>query len=175
MSIAAALPRLECVVAIARNGVIGRAGGLPWRLSADLRHFREITWGHPMLMGRRTWESIGRPLPGRRSLVLSRDALFTPDGATRVGSLAEACAEAAPARTVMVIGGAEIYALCLPFSTRLHITEVDAEPLGDAYFPQLQASEWREVDRRAYPRDERNQYPFSFVTLERAAGAADPA
>ncbi len=106
-------PRLELVVAVARNGVIGRDNGLPWRLPADLAHFKRVTLGHPILMGRRTWDSIGRPLPGRQNIVLTRDPAFRAAGATVVHSLAAARAAAAGAERLMVIGGAELYRACL--------------------------------------------------------------
>lgn len=159
---------LELVVAVARNGVIGRGNALPWHLPDDLRHFKELTLGKPILMGRRTWDSLGRPLPGRRNIVLSRDPGCQPTGAIVVRSLAEARAAAGPG-SLMVIGGAELYRLCLPLARVLHLTEVDADVDGDVRFPEWERAEWREVDRRAYPADARHALPYSFVTLERRA------
>lgn len=162
-------PRLELVVAVARNGVIGRDNGLPWRLPADLAHFKRVTLGHPILMGRRTWDSIGRPLPGRQNIVLTRDPAFRAAGATVVHSLAAARAAAAGAERLMVIGGAELYRACLGEAELLHLTEVDADVDGDARFPAWHREDWQEVWREAHPADERHAYPYSFVTLRRRA------
>jgi dihydrofolate reductase len=162
-------PRLELVVAAARNGVIGRDNGLPWRLPADLAHFKRVTLGHPILMGRRTWDSIGRPLPGRQNIVLTRDPAFRAAGATVVHSLAAARAAAAGADRLMVIGGAQLYRECLGAADVLHLTEVDADVDGDARFPAWRRDDWQEVWREAHPADERHAYPYSFVTLTRRA------
>ncbi|HUO80144.1 MAG TPA: type 3 dihydrofolate reductase [Steroidobacteraceae bacterium] len=162
-------PRLELVVAAARNGVIGRDNGLPWRLPADLAHFKRLTLGHPILMGRRTWDSIGRPLPGRQNIVLTRDPDFRREGATVVHSLEEARAAAGDAARLMVIGGAELYRACLGQAQVVHLTEVDAEPEGDARIPPWRREEWQEVWREAHPADARHAYAYSFVTLQRRA------
>jgi len=162
-------PSLELVVAAARNGVIGRDNGLPWRLPADLAHFKRVTLGHPILMGRRTWDSIGRPLPGRQNIVLTRDPSFRAAGASVVHSLAEARAAAGDADRLMVIGGAEIYRACLAEADVLHLTEVDAQIEGDARFPEWRREDWQEVSREAHPADERHAYGYSFVTLKRRA------
>ena len=160
-------PRLELVVAVARNGVIGRANALPWHLPADLAHFKRLTFGQSLLMGRRTWDSIGRPLPGRTSIVLSRDPSFGAPGALVVHSLAAARAAAAGADRLMVIGGAELFRACLPEAARLHLTEVDADVPGDVQFPAWRRDEWREVGRETHAADSRHAYPFTFVTLAR--------
>ena len=162
-------PTVELVVAAARNGVIGRDNGLPWRLPADLAHFKRVTLGHPILMGRRTLDSIGRPLPGRQNIVLTRDPSFRAAGATVVHSLAEARAAAGDAGRLMVIGGAEIYRACLADADVLHLTEVDAELDGDARFPAWRREDWQEITREAHPADERHAYAYSFVTLKRRA------
>jgi dihydrofolate reductase len=162
-------PRLEIVVAAARNGVIGRGNALPWHLPADLAHFKRITLGHPVLMGRRTFESIGRALPGRHNIVLSRDPSFRPAGASVVRSLEEAWAAAAGEASLMVIGGADLFRACLPSAAVLHLTEVDAEIAGDVHFPPWARDEWQEVAREAHPADARHRYPYSFVTLTRRA------
>jgi dihydrofolate reductase len=164
-----ASPRIELVVAAARNGVIGRGNRLPWHLPEDLRHFKRLTLGRPILMGRRTWDSIGRPLPGRRNLVLSRDPGFQPAGATVIRSLAEAAA-AGPAEALMVIGGADLFRLCLPSARVLHLTEIDADIAGDVYFPAWRREDWRECSREARPTDARHAFPYAFVTLERQVG-----
>ena len=162
-------PSLELVVAAARNGVIGRDNGLPWRLPADLAHFKRVTLGHPILMGRRTWESIGRPLPGRQNIVLTRDPAFRASGATVVHSLAEAQAAAAGADRLMVIGGAELYRACLAEADLMHLTEVHADLEGDAHFPPWRREDWQEISREAHPADERHAFAYSFVTLRRRA------
>jgi dihydrofolate reductase len=166
-------PRLEFVVAVARNGVIGRGNALPWRLPADLQHFKRTTLGRPILMGRRTWDSIGRPLPGRENLVLTRDRSFAAPGATVVHSLEEALRAAAGAESLMVIGGAELYRALLPDATVLHLTEVQADVAGDVHFPGWDTPDWRgewlEIWREEHAADERHEHPYAFVRLERAA------
>jgi dihydrofolate reductase len=159
-------PRVSLVVAVARNGVIGRDNGLAWHLSSDLKRFKALTLGKPMLMGRRTWDSIGRPLPGRRSLVLTRDRGFRAEGAERVHSWDDALA-AAPDGELMVVGGAEIYALALPEADRLHLTEVAAEPEGDVRFPDFDRARFRETFREAHPAGPRDEHAFAFVDWER--------
>ncbi len=171
-----AAPRLELVVAVARNGVIGRGNGLPWRLPADLAHFKRTTMGHPILMGRRTWDSIGRALPGRRNLVLTRDLAFAAPGAEVVHSLAAALAQAG-AGPLMVIGGAELYRACLPAAAILHLTAVEAEVEGDVHFPLWPvsggfATDWLETWREAHAADEANALPYTFLRFERRAPKA---
>jgi dihydrofolate reductase len=159
-------PQVELVVAVARNGVIGRGNALPWRLPADLAHFKRTTLGHPILMGRRTWESIGRPLPGRTNLVLTRDPGFAAPGAGVVHSVEAALALAGPG-PLMVIGGAELYRACLPRAGVLHLTTVEADVEGDVHFPQWHRSDWRETWREAHDADERNELPYTFLRFER--------
>ncbi|OSZ67004.1 diacylglycerol kinase [Sphingomonas sp. IBVSS1] len=158
------------VVARAKNGIIGNKGALPWHLPADLKRFKAITVGKPVVMGRKTFESIGKPLPGRQNIVMTRDPAWTADGVTVVPNLAEAVAAAGLDPRVrgdlMIIGGAEIYALALPIATRIELTEVDAEPVGDTILPPFDASRWREVARVAHPA-EGERPGFAFVTLER--------
>ena len=161
-------PIVSLVVAVARNGVIGRDNGLIWHLSSDLKRFKALTMGKPMLMGRKTWDAIGRPLPGRRSLVLTRDAAFTADGATIVHYWAEAL-RAAGGGELMVIGGGEIYALARPHADRIHLTEVDVAPEGDARFPDFDRSAFREVLREPHPAGPRDDHAFTYVDLERIA------
>lgn len=155
------------VVAMARNGVIGRDGGLPWRLPDDLRRFKALTLGKPVLMGRRTFDSLGRPLPGRENIVLTRDPGWSAQGCRVVHSLDEALAVAGDAAEVMVIGGAEIYRVAWPRLERLELTEVHADVEGDTRLEGFDAAEWREVAREHHPADERHAFAFSFVTLER--------
>jgi dihydrofolate reductase len=160
-------PRLEFVVAVARNGVIGRGNDLPWRLPADLQHFKRTTMGRPILMGRRTWESIGRPLPGRRNLVLTRDRTYAAEGAGVVHSLDDARRAADGADALMVIGGAELYRALLPAAAVMHLTEVHADVDGDVRFPDWNRGEWRETWREDHAADEKHAHPYSFVRLER--------
>lgn len=161
-------PSLELVVATARNGVIGRGNALPWRLPADLAHFKRITLGHPVLMGRRTWDSIGRPLPGRTNLVLTRDPAFVATGAVPVRSLADAASRAG-AGPLMIIGGGELYRLSLPTAQVLHLTTVEADVEGDVHFPAWRAEDWRETWSEHHPADERHAFPYTFRRLERAS------
>ena len=170
-------PVVSLVVAMARNNVIGRDNGLPWqRLPADLQHFKALTLGKPVLMGRKTFESIGKPLPGRTNIVLTRDTGWKSDGVMVVHSISEALAGnassgAPPADEIAGIGGAEVYRLLIPLATRIHLTRIDADVPGDAFFPQLDYSQWVETDSRAVAADERNAYDMTFVTLERAPAA----
>ncbi|MBU6282947.1 dihydrofolate reductase [bacterium] len=163
--------RVTLVAAVAENGVIGRDGTLPWRLSADLRRFRELTTGHHVVMGRRTWESIGRPLPGRTNVVLSRDPFFRPEDESVVvePSLEDALARARRAgeTELFVIGGAEVYALALPVADRIELTRVAARVEGDVRFPPLDPTEWSEQAVGSHPADDRNEHAFAFVTLDR--------
>ena len=159
---------INIVVAMTADRVIGRDGDLPWHLSADLKRFRTITLGHPIIMGRRTHESIGRPLPGRENIVVSRRPGFTAAGCTAVADFDAALAAAGHAAEVMVVGGASLYAEALPRAARLFLTEVDADIDGDTFFPPLDRNEWIERSRETHPADAGNDYPYSFVVLERA-------
>lgn len=164
-------PRITLVVAVARNGVIGQDGALPWHLPDDLRRFKALTMGKPILMGRRTWESIGRPLPGRTNLVLTRDPAFRAAGATVVSSLDAALAAAAGHEELMVIGGAQVYALTAPLANRVHLTAVDAEVDGDTHLPPFDPHMWVEVAREHHALDARHACAMDFITLERRARA----
>jgi dihydrofolate reductase len=155
------------IAAVAKNDVIGRGGVLPWRLRSDLRHFRRLTTGHAVLMGRKTWESLGRPLPDRRNIVVSRDPSFTAPGAEVYPSLDAARAALADEPVVFVIGGAQLYRQTLPFADRLVLTEVDAEPPGDAFFPEWDRAHFVEVGRQALPLEESDEYPAVVVTYQR--------
>lgn len=160
-------PSITLVVAVASNGVIGRDGGLPWHLPADLAHFREITMGKPVLMGRRTWESIGRPLPGRDNFVITRRSDYAAEGCRVMHSLPSALRAAGEVEEVMIIGGAGLYEEALPLARRIEMTRVHGEVPGDARFPSLDGSEWEEVRRVEREVDEDNAWALSFVTLER--------
>jgi dihydrofolate reductase len=168
---AATAADMELVVAVSEDDVIGRDNALPWRLPADLRRFKAITLGRGVLMGRKTFESIGRALPGRRNFVLTRGAQIAAPGCTVVSSL-EAALEAARGgdSPLMVIGGAEIYRQCLPFARRIHLTLVHTRVAdGDTRFSDWRGREWRETAREFHEADEKNTPAYSFVTLERAA------
>lgn len=158
-------PPLVLIAAVARNGVIGIDNRLPWHLPEDLRHFKAQTLGHPIVMGRKTWESLGRPLPGRRNLVISRNPSFAADGAEVYSSL-EAALDVCPSTgPVCLIGGAELYRIGLPIADELRLTEVDLEVDGDAYFPEVSRSDWSEVARERHLGA--NGIAFDFVTYRR--------
>ena len=165
------------VAAVAENGVIGRKGGLPWRLKSDLQHFRAVTLGKPVVMGRKTWESIGRPLPGRTNIVATRDRAFTARGAV-VADLAAALevARADALRrnvdAIAVIGGGDIYAQVFALATRLEITRVHARPEGETVFPPLDPAQWRETARRGFPAGPDDETSFEVLTFVRAPSAA---
>lgn len=160
---------ISIIVAASANNVIGAEGDLPWRLSDDLKRFKAITMGKPIVMGRKTWDSIGRPLPGRQNIVITRQAGFVAEGCDVVASAAEAIAATAGANEVMVIGGSQVYSLFLPNAERLYLTRVHAEVAGDAFFPQIDESQWRLVNDEPHSADDRNAFDFSFRTYERAA------
>lgn len=166
-------PRISLVVARADNGIIGRNNTLPWRLPADLKHFKQLTVGKPVIMGRKTFDSIGKPLPARHNIVVTRNPGWTAEGVTVAPNLAEAVASAGldpktRADEIMIIGGSEIYAQSMPFANRIYLTEVHLEPVGDASFPMPDTHEWQETARETFP--EEGDYPaYSFVTLERRA------
>jgi len=167
-----ALP-IALIVARADNGVIGREGGLPWHLSGDLKFFKAQTLGKPVVMGRKTYQSIGRPLPGRPNLVVTRDAAFRVEGVEVFTDLAAALARAqalaaqSGAAEVMVIGGGQIYAEALPRAARVYLTEVHARPAGDTVFPDLDPAQWTEVRRDAPVSGGEDQPDYSVVVLER--------
>ncbi|MGY6553664.1 MAG: type 3 dihydrofolate reductase [Wenzhouxiangella sp.] len=160
-------PSLVLVAALARGRVIGRNGDMPWHLPADLAHFKALTLGHPVLMGRRTYESIGRPLPGRLNIVISRGRPELPAGVERAASLADGLALAPDAEKIMVIGGGQIYAEALPMADQLELTLIDAAIDGDTYFPEFQHENWRLSALQARPADERNAYALHFIRLAR--------
>jgi len=164
-------PKITLIAAVAQNGVIGIANRLPWHLPADLRHFRAMTQGHSIIMGRRNYESIGRPLPERDNIVVTRNADYVAPGCRVVRSLEQAI-DVAGGDEVFVIGGAEIYRQALPIADRLVITEVHADVPGDVMFPTFPASDWHEVARERHDRDGRHAHDFSFVTYERRATAS---
>jgi dihydrofolate reductase len=161
--------KLSIVVAMCRNRVIGRDNAMPWHLPADLGHFKKITMGKPIVMGRKTFESIGRPLPGRHNIVITRDAAYAVEGCTVVNSVDAALEAAGDAGEVMVVGGANLYEQLLPRVDTIHLTEIHAEPEGDTFFPEINDSEWREVEREDFSADDKNPHDYSFVKLERVS------
>ena len=166
--------KLALIVAQGKNRVIGNDNKLPWYLPEDLRYFKQVTMGKPVIMGRKTYESIGRPLPGRTNIVITRDANWSAEGVRIVNSL-EAAVEMAEAQLLIeggeeaiVMGGAQIYAQSLGLVDRMYITQVDGEPVGDAHFPEIDYSKWQEIARDSYPAgDQPNRYPYAFVVYDR--------
>ena len=168
-------PEIVLIAAVARNGTIGRDNELPWRLRADLQHFRALTLGHPILMGRKTWDSLGRPLPGRRSIVITRDSGARFEGAEPAGSLEQALSMAEGAASAFVIGGEQIYRIALPIADRLLLTEVDTRVAADAFFPAWDRTQFREVAREHHEADADNDHAFDFVEYQRLSpGARNP-
>jgi dihydrofolate reductase len=158
---------------VARNGIIGANGGLPWRLSSDLKRFKALTWGKPLVMGRKTFESIGRVLPGRETIAVTRDPAFAPPGVFVAHNL-DAALDLATERTyavgadeIIIGGGAEIYAQTIARASRLFITEVALDAEGEARFPPIGPHEWREISRETGERGERDDADFAFVSYER--------
>jgi len=159
--------KISIIVAMADDRVIGRDGQLPWHLPADLKHFKQTTMGKPILMGRKTYESIGRPLPGRTNIVITRDSTYTAEGCVVVTSIEAAMAAAGEQDEVMVVGGAELYRQLLPRAETLYMTRVHAVFDGDIRFPVISNSDWHQVARSDYEADENNPHDYSFIRLER--------
>lgn len=159
--------RISLIVAAAENGVIGAGNKLPWHLPDDLKRFKALTMDKPILMGRRTFESIGKPLPGRNNIVMTRQPGLKLPGCTTVSTFAEARRAAGDAAELAVIGGGEVYVQTLPFADVVHLTRVHARIEGDAFFPPLPRAEWRERVIASHPADDRHAYAFSFLEIER--------
>lgn len=160
-------PFFSILVAMDRNRVIGNDGDLPWHQRADLQRFKRITMDKPILMGRKTHESIGRALPGRHNIVLTRDENYQPaEGCTVVQDM-DIALLMANSPEIMIIGGADIFAATLPRAQKIYLTEIDAEVEGDTFFPAFDESQWQELKREDHPADEQNDYPYSFVDLVR--------
>lgn len=159
------------LVAWARNQVIGRDNDLPWYLPADLKRFRQLTTGHSVIMGRKTFDSImqrlGRPLTNRTNIILTRDKGYQASGSLVAGSLSEALQLVPSGQQTFVIGGAKVFRQALPIADRLHVTEIDAEIEGDVRFPEFDRSRWREVERTEHGPDDKNAYHYAFITYER--------
>ncbi len=155
---------VSLIVAMSENRVIGRDGGMPWRLSADLRRFRTLTMGHTIVMGRRTWESIGRLLPGRKTVIISRNPAYIVEGAATVDNLNDALRTAAGDSEVFVVGGGEIYRLAIPIANRIYITRVLSQIDGDTTFPEVNWLEWTRIESEAHSANEKNNHDFVFET-----------
>ena len=162
------MPLVSILVATDERGAIGRDGGLPWHLPNDPKRFKSLTMGKPIVMGRKTWDSIGRPLPGRLNVVITRQAGYAAAGVTIVPSLEAALAAAGQAEEICVIGGAEIYQQALPMTERIHLTRIHATVPADTFFPALESKDWREVGREDHPADEKHAYAYSFLEVRRA-------
>ena len=158
---------LSLIVAMSENRVIGRDGNIPWHVSSDLKRFKKITIGHPMIMGRKTWESLGKSLPGRTSIVLTRNADYEAEGASVVHDLDAAIAQAPQSDEVFVVGGADIYRLAMPRVDRMYLTVVHAAITGDTYFPDFDESLWEVREHTQHEAGERDDYPHSFLVMER--------
>lgn len=161
-------PRISLIVAMARNRVIGANGQIPWHLPNELKMFKRLTMGHHIVMGRKTSESINRLLPGRTTVIVTRQRDYVVPGAIVAHSLNDAINAAARDDEIFVIGGAELFREALPIATRVHLTVVDAEPEGDTWMPELDAADWREVAAESFLADERHAYSYRYSLLERA-------
>ncbi|GAB3648044.1 dihydrofolate reductase [Echinicola sediminis] len=162
---------VSIIVAKAKNNVIGKDNQLIWRLSADLKHFKQYTTGHYIIMGRKTYESMGKPLPNRTSVVITRNPEYKiPEGHHTVGGLKEALELAAKngQDKVYVIGGGEIYRQAIPLTDELIVTEVDCQPEGDTFFPPINSSEWEKISEEAHTKDDKNEFDYSFITYKRS-------
>jgi dihydrofolate reductase len=158
---------ISVIVAIARNGIIGAGGRMPWHIAEDLRMFRRVTTGHPVVMGRRTFESLGRPLPGRTNVVVTRNSLWAAPGVFAAGSLDEAVGMVPPGEEVFVIGGGEIYSQAMPLADRFYLTLIDEEWEGDTRFPQWNPADWRLVSSERHARGTDFPHPFEFRVYSR--------
>lgn len=158
---------ISLVVAASTNNVIGSDGGLPWHLPDDLRHFKRLTTGNPIVMGRRTFESIGRPLPDRRNIVMTRDPDYVAPGCDVVSSVREALDLVEDADEVMIIGGGQVYREFLPHAERIYLTRVQADVEGDTYFPDIDEAGWRLVSSEPHAADEKHAYAFDVMVFER--------
>lgn len=166
-------PAIILVAAVAKNRVIGADNRLLWRLKSDMKHFRALTMGKALVMGRKTFDSIGKPLPGRHTIVLTRDPAFAVEGVRVARSVEDALAigqeisREVGADAIMIAGGGEIYSAFMPLANRLEITEVDLEPLGDAWFPEISLTRWREETRRDFPKSADDEAAFAFISYVR--------
>ena len=160
-------PIITLIAARARNGVIGRNNQMPWKIAGEQAYFKRMTMGSPIVMGRKTWESLGRPLPGRRNIVVTRNPAYTATGADVVDSLDDALRLAGGSEEVFVIGGAQLYAAAMPRANRILLTEIDADFDGDTFMPALDRNEWREMSREVHPPTTERPFSYSYVVYER--------
>lgn len=158
---------ISAIVAMSENRVIGRNNQLPWHLPADLRHFKQITMGHPIVMGRKTYASIGRPLPGRRNIIISRNTNFQTQGCEVFNTIDDALLALKNAEDIFVIGGAQLFEEFLPRIETLYLTVVHADISGDVFFPEMDSSQWQEIVREDHLADGDNEYAYSFITLKK--------
>lgn len=164
--------RVSLIVAMAKNRVIGAGGSIPWHLPNELQLFKRLTMGHHIVMGRKTYESIGRLLPGRTTVIVTRQADYRVPGAIVVHSLEEALAAGAGDPEIFVIGGAELYRAALPLADRIYLTTVETEPIGDTHMPEFEAASWREISAESFNADARHQHAYRFSILERVGPAS---
>ena len=160
-------PVITLIAARARNGVIGRNNQMPWKIPGEQAYFKRMTMGSPIVMGRKTWESLGQPLPGRRNIVVTRNPAYTATGADVVDSLDDALRLAGDAEQVFVIGGAQLYAAAMPRARRVLLTEIDADFDGDTFMPALDRNKWRETSREVHPPTSEQPFSYSYVIYER--------
>ena len=158
--------KITLVAAMARNGAIGLDGAMPWHLPRELKHFKSVTMGHPIVMGRKTWESVGRPLPGRQNIVVTRNPDYRAEGCDVVASL-QAAVRVAKGEEVMVIGGGELYRQAMPHADRMVLTRVDCEPAADTWFPEWDPADWTEISAREEDPDEANPHAYRVIDLVR--------
>ena len=159
---------ISIIVAMDTNRVIGKDNQMPWHMPADLRHFKEMTMGKPIVMGRKTYDSIGRPLPGRRNVIITRQQDLKIEGVEIVHSLPEALKLLTAEPEIMIIGGGQVFNEALPLATRLYFTIIEHEFAGDTYFPAWEKSDWQLIEQEAHPADEKNPYPYQFAVFQRA-------
>ncbi len=158
---------LAIIVATDKAGLIGKDNDLPWKLSADLQYFRRVTMGKPIIMGRKTYESIGRPLPGRKNIIISSNKHYEAEGCDVCHSVEQAVAACGDVEEAMVMGGASLYKVFLPYANKLYLTLVDALLEGDTWFPEWDRNDWSEISRQDHPADDKNEYPYSFIVYQR--------
>ncbi|HZA94519.1 MAG TPA: dihydrofolate reductase [Burkholderiaceae bacterium] len=160
-------PVITLIAARARNGVIGRNNQMPWKIAGEQAYFKRMTMGSPIVMGRKTWESLGRPLPGRHNIVVTRNPAYTATGADVVGNLDDALRLAGNSEQVFVIGGAQLYAAAMPRANRILLTEIDADFDGDTFMPALDRNKWRETSREVHPPTPEQPFSYSYVVYDR--------
>ena len=167
---------VSLIVAVSSNGVIGSGGGLPWYLPADLKHFKQTTMGHHLIIGRRTWDEVGKPLPGRSMVVVTRSRRFAPEGAKVASSIEQALELASGDDESFIGGGAQIYRIALErdLVDRIYLTRIHAEVEGDTYFPQIDFEEWMLVSEEHHEADEKNEFPYTFLVYDRRRSSRTP-